>query len=166
MKPPAPSRPERLATAGPRAARWIVGGLFLWAGLVKVAAPAAFFGALLGYELPLAEPLLRLAAIALPWLEVITGAALLIDVWPETVRPLAAALCGVFFIALAQACMRGLDVSCGCFGAAGADRWIDRPCVAVVRTLALLAAALYALPGSAACERDRQIPNPNASNLR
>jgi len=165
MKRRASFLPVHLAKIGPRAARWLVGVLLLWAGLAKVAAPAAFFGALLGYELPLPEPFLRLTAITLPWLEVILGTALLIDVWPETVRPLSVALCGIFVLAVAQACVRGLDVSCGCFGSADVERWIDRPCIAVVRTLALLAAALYALPSSSTCERDRQLPNPNLSNL-
>lgn len=131
---------------GPRLARWLVGGCLLWAGLTKAAAPMAFFGALLGYELPLPEFVLRLVAITLPWLEIILGAGLLINAWAETVRPLAVVLCAVFALTVAQACLRGLEVACGCFGgSSGGDGWFDRPCVAVFRTLALAGAAIYAL---------------------
>ncbi|GAB1489507.1 hypothetical protein MASR2M8_19600 [Opitutaceae bacterium] len=139
---------------GPRLARWLVGGSLLWAGLTKAAAPSVFFGALLGYALPLPEFILRLVAISLPWLEVILGSGLLINVWSETLRPLAVVLCAVFALTLTQACLRGLEVACGCFGSSSGDNgWFDRPCIAVFRTLALLGAAIYALDAGPATPR-------------
>jgi len=43
---------------------------------------------------------------------------------------------------LVQAVLRGLDLNCGCFGAAGRG-WFERPDVALVRASLLFAASLY-----------------------
>jgi putative oxidoreductase len=125
--------------------RLLLGALFLWSGLAKLAHPAAFFSALLDYELPLPDALLRLVAIALPWLEALCGLALALNRWPETVRPLVAALCALFALALGQALLRGLKIDCGCFGPS-VDGWWDRPAFALLRTAGLLAASLWLLP--------------------
>ncbi len=129
--------------------RLILGVVFLWASLAKLLAPAAFFGALLGYQLPLGETTLRLLALTLPWLELLCGAALIGNFWPETVRPVVAALCLGFILALTQALLRGLPVDCGCFGGAG-PVWLAHPAVALGRALLLFAASLALLPVPAA----------------
>ena len=92
---------------------------------------------------------LRLVAIYLPWLEVLAGLDLLLNVWAETIRPLVAALCLIFVVMLGQAVLRGLDLNCGCFGA-GAGGWFERPAVALGRAMLLFAASLYlaAAPGA------------------
>lgn len=126
--------------------RWVLmlriflGGLLLWAGFAKLAAPMAFFGALLGYELPLSDTVLRLITIALPWLEVLCGATLLVDFWPETVRPLTMALTLSFVVLLSQALGRGLEIDCGCFGG-GKNAFWNSPAAALARAIALLIAA-------------------------
>jgi hypothetical protein len=81
-------------------------------------------------------------AVALPWLEILSGLALIANVWAETVRPLVSALCLIFVALLAQALIRGLSVTCGCFGFAAAG-WFERPDVALVRAVLLLAASVY-----------------------
>jgi uncharacterized membrane protein YphA (DoxX/SURF4 family) len=122
--------------------RLLLGAVFLVASVMKIAHPAAFFSDLLGYRVALPELLLRLTAISLPWLEAITGLGLLVNVWPETIRPVVSAQCLVFVAMLAQAVARGLDLNCGCFGAGG-QGWFERPDVALARASILLAAALY-----------------------
>lgn len=55
-------------------------------------------------------------ALYLPWLELVAAAALF---WPGFRASGAAILTGlsaVFAVALGSALMRGLDISCGCFG--------------------------------------------------
>ncbi|HRE80544.1 MAG TPA: MauE/DoxX family redox-associated membrane protein, partial [Opitutaceae bacterium] len=64
--------------------RLVLGGIFIWAGVAKLIEPDRFFLALLGYELPLPEVVLRLIAITLPWLECLCGGALLLNFWPDT----------------------------------------------------------------------------------
>jgi putative oxidoreductase len=140
-EPPGPPDAQR------RWLRWLVrvmlGAIFAWAGTEKIVHPADFFMSLLDYDVPFPEGFLRLVAIALPWLEVFCGLALIANVWSETVRPLVAALCLVFVVMLAEAVLRGIDLSnCGCFGPM-AYSWLERPWIALPRTLILLFAAIY-----------------------
>ncbi len=121
--------------------RVVLGGIFVAAGLMKIGGAAAFFSDLLGYRLPLPEFFLRWVAIGLPWLEVVLGLGLIFNFWPETIRPLVCALWLIFALLLGQAVARGLDLNCGCFGAGG-HGWFERPDVALVRALILLAASL------------------------
>ena len=120
----------------------MLGLVFVVAGGMKAAHPSDFFSDLLGFGLPLPELFLRLVAVGLPWLEVFTGLGLVLNFWPETIRPLVAFLYLVFVVMLGQAVIRGLDLNCGCFGASG-QGWFERPDVALVRALLLFAASLY-----------------------
>ncbi len=126
------------------AIRLALGAVFLAAGLMKIAHPTAFLSDLLSYEVPFPMAFLRLTAAVLPWLEVICGLFLLSDLWPETVRPLVAALCVVFVAMLFQAVVRGLSLNCGCFGPAGWV-WLERPGAALVRAAILLVLSGYLL---------------------
>ncbi len=120
--------------------RWVLGVIFLAAGVLKVAQPRDFYSDLLAYEVAVPDLLLRYVAVALPWLEVLCGGALLADVWRETIRPLVAALCLIFVLMLGQAVLRGLDLKCGCFGVATGG-WFDLPVVALGRAAVLLLAS-------------------------
>ena len=121
--------------------RLVLGAVFLVAGGMKLAHPGEFFSDLLGFGVPFPEIFLRLVAVFLPWLELLAGLGLLVDFWPETIRPVVAALCLVFVVMLGQAVARGLELNCGCFGAGGRG-WFERPAVALARAAVLLALAL------------------------
>lgn len=140
----------RFRSGLPRTAiRLVLCIIFIWAGAEKIAHPAAFFSALLDYEVPFPDQFVRVVAVSLPWLEVFCGIALLLNAWAETVRPLVSVLCLIFVLMLGQALLRGIDLAnCGCFGPL-ANTWIDRPAVAFVRAVALFAGSLFLLsPGS------------------
>lgn len=122
--------------------RFGLGAVFLLAGGMKIAHPAIFFSDLLSFGLPFPEMFLRVVAVSLPWLEVLAGFGLVLNLWPETIRPVASILCLIFVLMLGQAVMRGLDLNCGCFGAGGRG-WFERPAVALVRAGILFAASLY-----------------------
>jgi|SRR5580704_4397430 putative oxidoreductase len=144
MNPRPSSPPGSRERTGRIFFRMLLGVLFLWSGIAKLAHPASFFSALLDYELPLPDALVRLVAITLPWLEALCGLALMLNRWAETVRPLVAALCAVFALALGQALLRGLKIDCGCFGPT-VNGWWDRPAIAFLRAAGLLAASLWLL---------------------
>jgi putative oxidoreductase len=96
--------------------RIVLGGLFVYAGIVKLLVPLDFAQNIRNYQL-VGQSLAFIAALVLPWLEVLAGAFLIAGVWK---RGAALAVSGllVFFIALTVVTMaRGLDVDCGCFGA-------------------------------------------------
>jgi len=124
------------------ACRFLLGAVFAIAGGMKIAHPAGFFSDLLAYHIPFPEMFLRGVAAGLPWLEVLVGAGLLLNVWPETIRPIASILCLIFVGLLAQAVLRGLDLNCGCFGAGG-QGWFERPDVALERAAVLFLASVY-----------------------
>jgi len=95
--------------------RLVLGGLFVYAGAVKVLEPLDFAQNVRNYQL-VGQSLSFVAAIILPWLEILAGLALILGVWT---RGAALAVTGllVFFIVLTAVTMvRGLDVDCGCFG--------------------------------------------------
>jgi uncharacterized membrane protein YphA (DoxX/SURF4 family) len=95
--------------------RLVLGGLFVYAGAVKVLDPLDFAQNIRNYQL-VGQSLSFIAAIVLPWLEILAGLALILGVWTRGAALVVAGLL-VFFIVLTTVTMiRGLDVDCGCFG--------------------------------------------------
>ena len=97
------------------AVRWLLGLLFIWAAVSKLANPTEFLGSILAYDLPLPGVLPKLAAVVLPWLELLCGLSLLANFWPESSLGVMFVLFLIFIAATGQAWARGLDISCGCF---------------------------------------------------
>jgi uncharacterized membrane protein YphA (DoxX/SURF4 family) len=133
--------------------RWMLGLLFLWAALSKIANLQDFYSSLVAYQLPLPAVYLRLAATTLPWLEFFCGLMLLSGFWLQTATLWALVLCVVFAVATGQAWARSLPISCGCFnldflGAAGKSSMVallESVGFAFVRSLLLVAACVYLL---------------------
>lgn len=95
-------------------ARLFLGGLMMYASLDKMANPQDFLKIIHNYHMLPAE-LQNPLAIFLPWAEFITGLALVLNKWPKGAWLLYSVLLVIFIIALSQALVRGLDISCGCF---------------------------------------------------
>jgi putative oxidoreductase len=95
--------------------RWLLGILLIWAALSKLADSSVFFTALLGYRLPIPDGILRFVAIILPWMELLCGLLLLANLWKDAALSWTLVLFGIFLLVTAQAWVRGLDISCGCF---------------------------------------------------
>lgn len=136
--------------------RLALGGLFVYAGIVKALEPLEFAQNIRNYDL-VGRSLAFIAAIVLPWLEIVAGALLIAGLWK---RGAALAISGllVFFIALTVVTMiRGLDVDCGCFGA------IDRKAGlgVIIEDLAMLYLGVCVLFERAKGKKDRPHPDPN-----
>jgi putative oxidoreductase len=97
--------------------RLLVGGIFLVAGVLKMLDPAHFAADIDHFRL---LPYFAVAPLALyvPWLEIICGLAVFVSASRRSALVLLLALTVVFIAAIASAWMRGLDIRCGCFGAA------------------------------------------------
>ena len=96
--------------------RIILGGLFVYAGVTKALAPLDFAQNIRNYQI-VGQSLSLIAAIILPWLEILAGAFLVAGIWKRGAALVISGLL-VFFIVLTIVTMiRGLDVDCGCFGA-------------------------------------------------
>jgi uncharacterized membrane protein YphA (DoxX/SURF4 family) len=142
------------------ALRCFLGLLLLWAGLSKAANPKVFLGDLNAYQLPLPRGVLAVAAVALPWLELLCGLMLI-----TRTRLPAALLCTlglfvVFSLSTGQAVARGLDIACGCFDLSFLAAWhlsglahvLESVGFAFVRNLMLTAAVLALLASPASAE--------------
>ena len=103
-------------------ARLIVGGVFIYAGLIKALAPAEEFGyAIESYKVFDARLALWIAYIA-PWIELYTGLLLAGGVFTRCSALFTGAMLVFFEFLLGQAWLRHLPVtSCGCFGSSGSN---------------------------------------------
>ncbi|MDD2764130.1 MAG: hypothetical protein PHE83_09185 [Opitutaceae bacterium] len=96
-------------------ARVTLAAVFCYAGGLKALDPAGFTLSIDNYRL-LPYPVAAAVAVYLPWLELVCGLGIL---WPRTrlgAVVVLLGLCLVFSGAIASAWIRGLDISCGCFG--------------------------------------------------
>lgn len=100
------------------AARLLLGGVFVVAGLLKLPDPAEAVRAVRAYRL-LPEVLVGPVAFGLPVLEVAVGLALLAGVFVRTAAWASALLMLVFLVGVGSAWARGLQIDCGCFGGGG-----------------------------------------------
>jgi uncharacterized membrane protein YphA (DoxX/SURF4 family) len=100
------------------AARLLVGGVFVVAGLLKLPDPAAAVRAVRAYRL-LPESVVAPVAFGLPVVEIAVGLALLAGVFVRTAAISSAVLLVVFLAAVGSAWARGLQIDCGCFGSVG-----------------------------------------------
>jgi uncharacterized membrane protein YphA (DoxX/SURF4 family) len=96
--------------------RLVLGGLFVYAGAVKVLDPLDFAQNIRNYQL-VGQSLSFIAAIVLPWLEILAGLALILGVWTRGAALVVTGLLVFFIVLTAVTMVRGLDVDCGCFGA-------------------------------------------------
>ncbi len=95
-----------------------VGGLFIYASLDKLAHPDRFADIINDYQiLPLIS--INASALAIPWIEMVAGAALVLGIWRRGAGLLLTALTVAFMIAIAQAQLRHLEIECGCFDVSG-----------------------------------------------
>lgn len=117
----------------------VLGLAFLAAGGLKVLDPAAFALSLAATRLlpPLA---VGAAAILLPWVEIVSGLALLLTRrYRDAATVLILGLLTLFTAVLGAELARGASGPCGCFGEGVA--FLNRPDVGLVRNLLLMAAA-------------------------
>ena len=121
------------------AIRVVIGGIFIYAGFMKMRDPWVFATAINSFHM--APPaLISPFALVLPCLEVMAGALWLVNRAAVSAAATIFGLCLLFAAVLGTAMRRGLPVSCGCFGAALGG---STPTVALLRDLFFLAATGY-----------------------
>ncbi len=94
--------------------RLVIGGVFIWAGVVKALDPAGFAEDIEAYQL-VSYTLSVAVALYLPWLEIFCGMALISGYWIKGASINLTFLLLIFIGALMSAWLRGLDINCGCF---------------------------------------------------
>jgi len=94
---------------------FVVAGIFIYAGVLKVLDPVQFANDIDNYKI-LPWPTSVALAFYLPWLEIFCGFALVVRSLYRGALSILTALILVFTLATVAAKIRGLDITCGCFG--------------------------------------------------
>ncbi len=96
--------------------RIILGVVFIYASYHKILDPVSFSDNIHNFHIT--DNLIwteNLAALIIPWLELIVGVFLIFGVFLEGATSITIGLYIFFIIILSQAVIRGIDVHCGCF---------------------------------------------------
>ena len=124
-----------------------LGGIFVYAGALKIWDPAQFATDVHNFQLT-PWTVSVLVAVYLPWLELLAGLALIVRRLSLGASLAIVGMTLIFSVALTSAWARGLDISCGCFGKEEAKIKTDFPQL-MLRDAALLAAAIIVFGGEA-----------------
>jgi uncharacterized membrane protein YphA (DoxX/SURF4 family) len=95
--------------------RVIVGGIFIWAGILKILDPLEFAQGIANYRV-FPQLISFSLALVLPWLEVICGFFIIAGIFCKASAFLVSCLLAGFLVLVFSAILRGLDIDCGCFG--------------------------------------------------
>lgn len=101
-------------------ARLVVGGVWVYAGALKVPHPEASVSAVRAYQL-LPTGLAETVGHVLPMLEVVLGACLVLGLLTRFSGALSGLLLIAFIIGIISVWSRGIAINCGCFGDGGYD---------------------------------------------
>lgn len=135
-------------------ARAIVGGTLLAAGVLKIGHFDSLAGTIAAYRIPfLAPALIAPLSVAIPLVEVLLGAYVLLGLYARAAAAIALCEFAIFAAAVASVVVRHIPAPCGCFGP-GDTRpasWVE-----VARDLALALIAIFIVvrgPGALSLDR-------------
>jgi uncharacterized membrane protein YphA (DoxX/SURF4 family) len=117
VDPPSPGRERALDVIG-TLARLFLGVVLIYAGATKVGHPLTAQRAVQAYEI-FPDALANTIGLALPFLEIILGALLVLGLFTRPVAIVSTLLMVAFILGISQAWARGLTIDCGCFGGGG-----------------------------------------------
>src|SRR5436190_16003052 len=121
---------------------FIIAAIFIYAGVLKALDPVQLAHDIDHYKiLPWAVGVGL--AFYLPWLEIFCGLALIFRLFYRGALKILTALVVVFLVATIAAKVRGLDITCGCFGHASQNWSFPAHLALDLAILAALAALCY-----------------------
>jgi len=94
--------------------RVALGVVFIVASLDKIQNPQSFADNIANYRV-MPYPMINLVAVMLPWIEIVSGFLLVTGIWIRANALVVSGMLVVFSLAILQALLRNLDISCGCF---------------------------------------------------
>ena len=98
-----------------------LGLFFVAAALPKIVDPPSFAHMIYNYRI-LPGPLVNLASLVMPWVELLSGLALVLGIWRGTARTIIGALLLTFIIAISINLLRNNSIDCGCFDVTAAGK--------------------------------------------
>lgn len=132
------------------------GAVFVYAGALKVRAPLEFANDLSNYHILPWTIGVRLA-FYLPWLEILAGLALIFHRLFAGALAITGVLMLAFIAATIWAKVQGINVACGCFGAASSNLTFTSHLV--------LNSSILAVIGILWCTRERMAGGASAPNF-
>ena len=97
-----------------------LGVIFVVAALPKITDPPSFAHMIYNYRI-VPGSLINFSSLVMPWLELLTGLALILGIWTRASRTIIGVLLVVFIIAIAFNLARNNAIDCGCFDVSKAN---------------------------------------------
>jgi len=141
------------------ACRIALGGLFIFAGTMKLMKPQGFADSIMGFKMLNPDTqghLIITLAYVIPWTEVIAGTLLVLGLWARASATVIVSMLVAFIGGVLSVIARDIDAKCSCFGS------IEWPCTGgvgwcqVIRNVVMIAMAVPILrwgAGSLAVDR-------------
>src|ERR1041385_7371024 len=101
-----------------------LGLFFVIASLPKLGDPPSFAHMVYNYRI-VPGALINAMALIMPWIELLSGLALILGIWKDAARTIIAALLVVFITAITINLMRNNVIDCGCFDVSAANKTHD-----------------------------------------
>jgi len=98
-----------------------LGAIFVVAALPKIADPPSFAHMIYNYRI-IPGALVNVMALTMPWIELLSGLALILGIWKDAARTIIAALLLVFIVAISINLARNNAIDCGCFDVTAAGK--------------------------------------------
>ncbi len=102
--------------------RLLLGLVFVWAALSKIPRPWELADEIVRFGL-VPVPVAPVLAILLIVVELVAGLLLILGLWVRLAARSVVLLLAAFIVALSQALLRHLDLTCGCFGGHEPASW-------------------------------------------
>ena len=123
--------------------RLVTGGVWIYAGALKLPDPAQSVAAVRAYQL-LPSSFVSPVGQLLPILEVVVGTLLVLGLLTRFAAVVSAGLFIMFIVGIASVWARGIEIDCGCFGGGGYDPdAMSKYPWEIARDAALLAGSLW-----------------------
>lgn len=118
------------------AVSWVLGGVLMLSGLPHLSNPYYFLGSVYRYEL-ISPGIAQSVAMVLPFLQLVLAACLILRFFHFAAHAITLMMLMVFAIIQISVKIRGLDISCGCFGPRQSSN-IDTSTISMVGGLLVL----------------------------
>ncbi len=102
------------------AARLVTGGVWIWAGWLKLPHPEESVLAVRAYQLLPGDSATTVGHL-LPVLEIVVGGCLVLGLLTRGAATVSGLLFVAFIVGIASVWARGINIDCGCFGGGGYD---------------------------------------------
>ncbi len=91
------------------------GALFIWSGIAKLKDPISFAEDVRNFRI-IGDPIAPAMALLIPWVEIVAGIAVMAGKWARGGAFVLVGALVMFTGAVILGWVRGLDITCGCFG--------------------------------------------------